>query len=69
MDFWTILNEPIHDISCFNLNTNNKGTDQPANLRRLNCAFVVRLSDSKEDTVVTSKFSTVYLISVLSRLV
>ena len=50
MDFWRILNEPFHDISCFYLNTNNIGADQPAHLRRLICIFAVRLPDRNEDS-------------------
>ena len=44
--------------------SNNKGTDQPAHLRRLNSAFVIRFLVSIISKLAPSKMSIFQLVSV-----
>ena len=46
------------------LNANNKGADQPAHLRSLVSAFVIRFLESKNTTLATSKISIFLLVYV-----
>ena len=46
------------------LNTNNKGTDQPAHPRSLVSAFVVCFQESNKTTLATIKMSIFYLVYV-----
>ena len=58
------FNEPRHEKICFMPYANNTGIDQPAHLRSLISAFVVRCLDSIIPLVSISEISSLYLASV-----
>ena len=59
-----LLNGPRREKTCLRGFTNNKGADQPAHLRRLISAFVIRFLESNISKLAPSKISIFYLVSV-----
>ena len=61
----SILNEPGHEKMCLMsyANANNRRADQPAHLRSLISAFVVRCLDSIIPLISISEISSLYLAS------
>ena len=53
----TMKSEPRREETCLMLYANNKGADQPAHLRSLISAFVVRCLDSIIPILAISKVS------------
>ena len=58
------MTEPGHEKMCLMPYANNKGTDQPAHLRSLISAFVVRCLDSTISLESIAKISRLQLASV-----
>ena len=56
--------EPGHEKMCLMSYANNKGADQPAHLRSLISAFVVRCLDSVMSLVSVIKISSLMIASV-----
>ena len=56
--------DPGHEKTCLMSYANNKGADQPAHLRSLISAFVVRCLDSVMSLVSVTKISSLMLASV-----
>ena len=59
-----IISEPGHEKTCLMSYANTKGADQPAHLRSLISAFVVRCLDSVMSLVSVTKISSLMLASV-----
>ena len=61
---YNLSNEVGHEKTCLMSYANNKGANQPAHLRSLISAFVVRCLDSVMSLVSVSKISNLMLASV-----
>ena len=61
------LNEPGHEKMCLMSYANNKGADQPAHLRSLISAFVVRCLDSIISLDSIAEISRLWLASVAAQ--
>ena len=59
-----MTNGPRREKTCLRGFANNKGADQPAHLRRLVSAFVIRFIESTISRLATSEISIFWLVSV-----